>query len=171
MPTPRKGARAARQIEQEKPHRRLVFEVPLPPTELSPNVGGEWNSHTKRAVIAARRAYREVVAMYAAAARDVEGWGIVPRVRVSLEVQTRRRKPGLDGLYRPRDVPNAISACKALFDGLKLADWKLDARGRQLGGPGAGLFPDDDHLHMELGRVHIDVLHGPGIVVTVEAIE
>ena len=75
------------------------------------------------------------------------------KARVSLTFCTKGGRA--EKRYQPRDVPNAIAAAKALFDGLT----------------DAGLIVDDSARYMQLGTVEIDSKRGPYVVVHVEAIE
>ena len=127
----------------------ISFTVPtLPARALSPN-GAHGSFHE---VAAARRALRE--ATFAAIR---EKWASPPKfVRASITVgyYCTNKKPG-DGLYRPTDVFNAISACKPLFDGI------VDA----------GIIPDDDYTHLVLGSFEIvrtDSLELEGLVVVIQ---
>lgn len=145
----------------------LVFEVPLPPMQLSPNRKLH-HMMTSRAVAAYREDVRRLA--WAAWARTPTV-GFVPfadKARVALVFGTRRNyvpvaisssriarmKHVPDGRYRPRDEANATAAAKALYDGLV----------------SAGLLVDDSAEHMEAGRVRIDRSWGPGVRVTVEAL-
>lgn len=132
----------------------ITFDVPLPPRALSPNGShGHWSKTSK-----ARKSYRQEVADEAMAAR----WSgryvpVAPdrettKCRVSLVFGI---KGGRGMAYQPRDVPNAVSAFKAGFDGLT----------------DAGLLVDDSRTWMELGEVRIDAKVGPFVRVTVEGLE
>jgi hypothetical protein len=57
--------------------------------------------------------------------------------------------------YQPRDIPNAIAAFKAGFDGM------VDA----------GLLVDDSSRHMEIGSVAIVSTRGPFVEVALEVVE
>lgn len=135
--------------------RHITFQVPLPPRRLSPNGGhGHWTSTR-------RTDYREMVAETAIVERVNQRWGEpAQRVRVSLvfgtkhtrqQRQLQARDPQ-DRDYLPVDVPNAVSAFKAGFDGL------VDAK----------FFADDNHHVMSLGSVEICAEHGPWVRVTIE---
>lgn len=128
----------------------LSFQCPLPPRELSPNAGyrGDW-----RRFNTAAQAYKQIVWAYARNAGIEAAWTAPERVRVSVEFWTKHQKG--DGLYRPLDAPNAVSAWKAGYDALVLA----------------GLFSDDNWRVMELGETRIRPDLGPGVFVVVEAIE
>ncbi len=130
----------------------LVFRCQLPPRVLSPN---SEERHSWRRVAIAKREYLNGVYLQAVDARNRAGWEMPGRVRVSLEFQVARGPVYPDGLYRPEDVGNCVSAWKAGFDAIVQAE----------------LFLDDDSGHMELGAVTIDKGAGPGVRVTVEALE
>lgn len=121
----------------------------LPDRALSSN--GAHGSH--HAVSAARRELR--------AATKYAVWSQYPPAQVPryteavVDVEYRRtRKKPRDRFYRPMDTPNAVSACKPVFDGL------VDA----------GVLEDDDWLHMTLGTFRIVPVHrlqDEGIMVSV----
>lgn len=127
----------------------LVFEVPLPPTGCSPN--GQHGSAFEKA--RARSSYRETVRYEALNALRRARWRKPAAVRVSLEFATGRSPVWPDGLYRPKDPGNAVSAAKALLDGL------VDA----------GVVDDDDWAHMVLWRVQKRP-GGPAVTVRIEEI-
>ena len=122
----------------------LVFEVQLPPRNVSSNARVHWRERSR-----AVKEYREHVA-WAVVAATVIPDTLPDRVRVSLlfGIKGGRRA----GLYQPRDEPNAVDAAKPLFDGLK------DAR----------VIRDDSKRHMELGKVEIASKQGPWVRVTIE---
>ena len=119
--------------------RPVIFTVPLPSRDLSPNGYKHW-----RKVSAARREYRAIVKLLASRVSRPETFD---PVMVSLVFCLKGVRA--TGLYAVRDVPNAISAWKAGFDGL------VDA----------GLFDDDSAKHMALGTVTIDNTRGPFVEV------
>lgn len=125
-----------------------IFIPRLPDRALSPN-GAHGSYH---AVAAARRELRELTW-----ATVREQYASPPRFEfatVSVEYRRASKKPR-DGLYRPEDAPNAVSACKPVFDGLQ----------------DAGVLIDDDWRHMALGTfriVPVEALAEEGIYVTVE---
>lgn len=126
----------------------LVFVVPLPPPGCSPNgQHGHWTTAAR-----SRHEYRAHVMAEARVAAKRARWVTPQRVRVSLRFGTKRKKgePG----YRPQDVPNAVSAFKAGFDGCK----------------DAGLYIDDGYKWLDLGEVTIEPSWGPGVEVRVEAL-
>ena len=129
----------------------LVFEVPLPPRQLSSNGShGHWRG---RAMATAE--YRQLVGWLAKAkalAMPVdERWPVaicgVNRVSLVFGVKGSRKA----GRYAPRDEANAVAAFKAGFDGL------VDA----------GLLVDDSRRYMELGEVVISSAVGPFVRVIV----
>lgn len=133
------------------PGERICLWLPLPPRQLSSN--GSYGSHWSHS--SAVRDYRHecaVVALCHAAATPAN-WPTPNRVRVSLLFGTQRQPH--DGRYRPRDPTNAVSAAKALIDGLR----------------DAGVIREDSAKHFELGSVTIDSKVEPGVYVTVEVIE
>lgn len=134
--------------------RTITFNVPLPYRSLSPNNNNNhWASRR-------REPYRRAVAETATIERINHRWGEpAERVRVSLLFGTKHTREqrqvtrGSDYAdYSPLDVPNAIAAFKAGFDGL------VDA----------GLFTDDRYSVMSLGSVDISREDGPWVRVTVE---
>lgn len=121
------------------PTSAFEYVLPLPPRLLSPNSGGG-RSRGWRAVASARRDYRELCAgLLRAAARPPAPF---PRATVSCTMLICRRRVSdhsplqARDCYRPRDVFNAVSALKPLYDAL--AD--------------AGVIEDDDQAHCEMGR-------------------
>lgn len=124
----------------------IRFLLDLPPRELSPNgQHGHWSR-----VARARQAYRRACFI------DSVKWGaqMAPakrRISLVFGIQGGRKYR----LYQPRDVPNAVSAFKAGFDGLR----------------DSGVLVDDSRTWMELGSVEIDPYHGPWVRVTVESID
>jgi len=139
----------------------LCFEVPLPYRALSPNAEGKYNRFAQGGANSPRQTYRREVAVLAMAAARAEGWMVPARARVGL-VFGVRSDPQKERLisepewkpYRPEDVPNAVSAAKALFDGL------VDG----------GVILDDNFKVLELGSVVIRPGCGPCVIVTVEAL-
>lgn len=131
----------------------LTFDVPLPPVELSPN----YKTGYRPALMGARAGYRDRVRDEAIIAARLADWEMPQRVRVSLVFGTKadKRSRLADRGYRPRDTPNAVSAWKQGFDGLVLA----------------GIVPDDNHEHLELGNVTVRPDLGPGVTVIVVALE
>ena len=126
----------------------VEFEVPLPPRELSPNGRADWHEQMR-----AKATYRGEVALLCRSACNRIVWKPPARARVALVFGTApARVP--DGFYRPRDVPNAIAAFKAGYDGL------IDG----------GAIQDDDGRRMTLGHTEIDPKRGPGVYVVVEAV-
>lgn len=125
----------------------ITFDVPLPPRGCSPNgQHGHWSTTSK-----ARRQYRAEVLIHALVAAGPHARAKESR-KVSLLFGTKDGRKRRN--YQPRDVPNAVSAFKAGFDGLT----------------DAGLLVDDSRTWMELGDVRIDNTVGPFVRVTVEAI-
>ncbi len=121
----------------------ITLRLPLPPRGCSKNGYKHW-----RTVSAARRGYREECGWEARAAwaRTTEP----PAVKRIVSLMFGTKHP--DGRYAPKDVPNAIYAASALFDGL------VDA----------GMLVDDSHQWMQLGSVAIDSTRGPFVLVTIE---
>lgn len=125
----------------------LVFEVPLPPKQLSSN-----RSHDHwRGRAAATAEYRQLVGWLAKEKAVAERWPVaicgVNRVSLVFGVKGSRKA----GRYAPRDEANAVAAFKAGFDGL------VDA----------GLLVDDSRRYMELGEVVISPAVGPFVRVIV----
>ena len=83
-------------------------------------------------------------------------WERPPRARVSLLFGLLdKRAPHVRTLsFHPRDVDNAVGACKALIDGLRDAE----------------LIEDDNWAALELGSVTATFEDGPWVEVTVEAV-
>lgn len=126
----------------------LTFEVSLPYRELSSNGShGHW-----RRVAEARRLYRIEARIEAHNAAREQGWRMSGRATVDLLFGIRggRRVQR----YQPRDVGNAISAAKALFDGM------VDA----------GVVADDSRQHLAIGAVSISSDLGPFVRVTVREV-
>lgn len=123
----------------------ITFDVPLPPRGVSSNARGHWRS--KAQAVANYRSAVWVAAYSAGLALMAS-----PRARVSLLFGIKGGRAL--GLYQPRDVPNAVDAFKAGFDGLK----------------DAGLIVDDSRRHMELGTVEITAKDGPWVRVTIEEV-
>jgi Holliday junction resolvase RusA-like endonuclease len=123
----------------------ITFDVPLPPRACSSNGShGHWRKKS-----AAAKQYRKDVGWDAMVARaDAVPERMKRRVSLVFGIKGGRKA----ALYQPRDVPNAVSAFKAGFDGLT----------------DAGLLVDDSRTWMELGEVKIDPNHGPWVRVTVE---
>jgi Holliday junction resolvase RusA-like endonuclease len=116
---------------------------------MSPNgAHGGWAEHSR-----ARRSHREEVALDARSAVNRARWVTPERARVSLRLLTKRARVN-DDRYRPLDEPNAVSACKGLYDAL------VDA----------GAIKDDAWRFMRLGGIEIDPTDGPGLEVTVEVL-
>lgn len=136
----------------------LVFEVPLPPTALSPNHRGE--------TVAARQArskrleqYRTLVRFAARDAAIRAGWKPPIKARISLLYAIRptpnTARDELDRLYRPRDWDNAVAAFKAGQDGIVAA----------------GVLKGDTWGMLEGGRISATGAEGPFVRVTIETLE
>ena len=108
----------------------------LPERELSPNGRNHWSK-----VNAAKGRLKDfVVGFIASEVTDAElsWWPIDPAV---LHIEYRLCRKGLrpDPFYRPSDVDNALSACKAAIDGLVTA----------------GVLVDDKRKNVRLGDVEL----------------
>lgn len=127
----------------------MVFIPLLPGAALSPNgAHGAWGP-----VSAARKELREATYYAVQERRDRPP----PLTRARVGITLYRAKMRLyNSRYRPTDVPNMVSACKPVYDGL------VDA----------GVLPDDDAAHMRLGEHAIEAVETAaeeGLRVTVEA--
>lgn len=138
---------------------RLVsaFVPFLPATVLSPNRGERREGRIPMEISEAKRQLRADTALYLLSLDSVKA---IPQpfdyARVSCVYLWHKRTS--DGLYRPEDVPNAIYAHKAFFDGL------IDA----------GLIVDDGYKHMMFGEHRIERVsdsRSEGVLVTVEEVE
>lgn len=137
--------------------RSLTFTLPPMPRALSPNgtTGRGW-----RASLPAKKSYREEACRIATDAKAEFEWPGPRKVRVHLVFGTKakglmaaqRGVKSRDRPYRPADIPNALSAFKAGFDGI------VDA----------GIAPDDTHVWMKLGVLDIDPNREPGVWVRIE---
>ncbi len=124
----------------------------LPDRVLSPNAG----EVKVIAKVSEARAELHTQVMFAALDQHAQPWPTFNRVRVGIVYYHTGKRPKGDPYYRPRDVPNAVSALKPVYDALH----------REL-----GLFPDDDSAYMELGdhRIeHVEELADEGLLITVE---
>jgi len=111
----------------------LEFAMPLPPIGCSPNTHRHW-----RYKAAAVKQYRSDCFLMAKS--QYGGTTIGQRVRLSFDWYMAKRLSNVyDGLYRPKDTDNAIAAIKPLIDGLR----------------DAGILADDNHQHVEIGRVNL----------------
>lgn len=128
---------------------RLVFTVPAPPQELSPNRSrnGHWSKKSE-----AIKNYKLMSMSQCFQAMKCCDWVMPAKVRVSYEWEmgTERKT----GAYRPRDDRNAIASLKALDDGIVMA----------------GAVNDDDRKHWQFGGIAFTQGYDM-ITVTVEAIE
>lgn len=125
-----------------------TLELPFPPRSLSSNGShGHWRRHA-----AAVKAYRDECSLHARAQSDMKPRPQWQRRRVSLTFCTKGVRA--TGLYAPRDITNAISAVKPLFDALT----------------DRGFISDDSKAWMELGACDWDATRGPFIMVTIEDI-
>lgn len=133
-----------------KSRKSLVFDVLLPPRALSPNrKGSHWTQRLRPT-----RVYRGDVGMLALSAMREQNW--VPSeyfgATVSLDFNVVKIPRGLsDGLYRPRDVDNAIAAFKAGLDGMT----------------DAGCWSDDSVVQVVSATISHDSKKLPGVTVRV----
>jgi Holliday junction resolvase RusA-like endonuclease len=110
------------------------YKVPLPPNRLSPNrtIG---SIGQRMAMANATKKYRTVI-------RNITSECVEARLEKHITVHMmwylRRTKTSRE-TYHPRDVGNAVSAAKALFDGI------VDAE----------VIEDDTYKHLSLGSVEI----------------
>lgn len=115
-----------------------IDDIPLPPAEASPNARAGWRAKAK--AVAQWRGQCKVLIQNV---RVRAPRPLTCPVVVSLEFWCGRCMVGGsqvdDGRYRPKDVDNAVAACKALIDAI------VDA----------GVIPDDSHHHLKLGSVVI----------------
>lgn len=142
------------------PSTSYEYLLPLPPQLLSPN-SAAGRSRAWRVIAGARRDYRALCAGLLRAAGGppapftrarVSCVLLVCRVRLNDHSPFQARDS-----YRPRDVFNAVSALKPLYDAL--AD--------------AGVIEDDDQAHCEMGRHVIEEVpsfHEEGVRVLVKAL-
>lgn len=142
MPEP---SRRAVEVLETPP---LVFRVPCPPSDLSPNMERNLHWTKKREAV---KAYKELGRWHCLAAMQSKGFKTSQKVRVSY-VWHKGKKRGT-GFYRPKDDRNAIASLKALDDGMVLA----------------GLVPDDSAKYWEFGGLTF-VEGDDTIVVTVEVL-
>lgn len=111
----------------------LKLVMPLPPIGCSPNTHRHW-----RYKAAAVKKYRSDCFLMAKS--QYGGATIATRVRLSFDWYMAKQFSNVyDGLYRPKDTDNAIAAIKPLIDGLR----------------DAGILADDNHQHVEIGRVNL----------------
>lgn len=129
----------------------LVFRVGLPPVELSPN----GRVHRLEKARAARE-YRTEARIMGIGARVESRWKVPDRARVSLHfgLLDRRARHVVKTSFHPRDVDNAVGACKALIDGLRDAE----------------LIVDDNWAALELGSVTATFEDGPWVEVRIERV-
>lgn len=116
-----------------------VDNLPLPPQEVSPNARGSW-----RIRAAATRQFRgDCAILIGQVIRRAPRRPLRTPATIYLDIYTGRATLGGvqvdDQRYRPRDVDNAVAACKALIDGM------IDA----------GVLPSDRSEHMQIGSVTI----------------
>lgn len=116
----------------------LVIVLPRPPAALSPNA-----RQTRMAQAARASEYRGECALLIAEQVRAQRWLAPEFVRLSIEYgigpKTLQEKIRQVGPARPRDVDNAVAACKAAIDALQ--------DGRAILG--------DDYKCLELGSVRI----------------
>lgn len=133
----------------------LVFNVPLPPRELSPNMARNVHWAMKNKSVAD---YKEHCFVNASEAARRAGWVTPHLARVSLEWHLDDRRHPIEKssnrIYKPRDPDNAIAASKAMFDALTES----------------GVIVDDTWDHIEIGRISSTHENGPYVVVTVEPV-
>lgn len=128
------------------PKTLLVFEVLLPPRQLSPNSRGHWARK-----LSPTRVYRREVGMLALSAMRKQNWTpnehFAPSVLLEFNVTALKG----DGLYRPKDVDNAVAAFKAGLDGMT----------------DAGCWSDDSVVGNVNATIHRDSVELPGVTVWV----
>lgn len=111
--------------------RQFRIELPLPPSECSPNARVHWGKKAR-----AVREYREAcgyLTVKQLGRRRAQG-------QITIDLDFYLAKPKLpDGLCRPRDPDNAISCCKAAVDSLR----------------DSGLITNDSKKHVRIGNVNL----------------
>lgn len=133
----------------------FLVEVPLPPQGVQQNNRRHW-----RATASATKKYREdcaSAAKFAMSFKEFKGFTVPVEISadffMALTPQERKLKDAVAAArkegkkvpapkpvhYRPRDIGNAVGALKAAIDGLK----------------DAGMFADDDHKHVDLGKIRL----------------
>lgn len=113
----------------------VVVSLPLPPRELSPN--GRFHHLAKARAV---KAYRGSSLLLIRQSRAKAGNPVFGHVVIDYEFYLAPARAGIDdGLYRPRDVDNAIGAMKAFQDALR----------------DAGLIANDSKRHVHIGDVRL----------------
>lgn len=127
--------------------RTYTVVLPLPPNGLV-NAKGAWSWQRRRKVVAEARMTAYVSALVATMSQRPK----LEKARVSMSFDvTKNKEKG----YRPRDVQNAISACKAYIDGCR----------------DAGLIVDDSAEHLSWGDSKITKGGKPGVTLVFEEVE
>lgn len=120
--------------------RTFTVSLPLPPRGLV-NAKGAWSWQRRRKVVAEARETAYVCALLATKSQK-------PKLAKSIVSMTYDVSPQkLGSGYRPRDVQNAVIACKAYIDGCK----------------DAGLIVDDSARHLAWGDCQITRGGKPGV--------
>jgi crossover junction endodeoxyribonuclease RusA len=109
----------------------MRIELPLPPSDCSPNAHVHW-----RRKATATKFYREVARTMAALAKASLDVPVVVETEWYMGKSQVEKATGKTVYYRPRDIQNANSSLKGAIDGL------VDA----------GLIPDDNHKWLQWGR-------------------
>jgi hypothetical protein len=104
----------------------LVVELPLPPSQASPNARGHWGKRAR-----ATSSYRHACGFLAIAARNAAEWAIPKTATIHVSYRSARIYCKRDNTYHPKDEDNARAALKGAIDALKDAGVILsDAHGR-----------------------------------------
>jgi len=108
---------------------KLMFSIPLPPIEVSPNKRSHWAKKYRKS-----KEYRKYVGYICN--------GLPPinvKAKITIKFYCGQHKFSNELFYRPRDIDNAIASLKPAIDGI------VDA----------GILKDDSAEYLEYGEVNI----------------